>query len=106
MTGSFNLDLGNASLIYLLDQNESVQSFLKRNSDIKLQNGYDKKGRLICKVIVAKKCELCNIKFNNSPIAITTVLPNFTTEGVIGIKFFEKTIVLFDFSKSNFYFKN
>lgn len=105
LNGNFNLDLGNGSLLYLCKQNKSVQEFLKANADIKLRYGFNKKREIIAKVIVPKKCILCNLKFKNGIIGITNALPLFTTEGLIGIKFFEKTIAIFDFSKSDFYIK-
>lgn len=106
LSGNFNLDLGNASFVFLFQQNKAVQSFLKTNSDLKLQKAYNKKGMLIAEATVVKECELCNLKFENSIIAITKALPRFTTEGSIGLKFFEKATVIFDFTQSNFYLKD
>lgn len=105
LAGNFNLDLGNAAFIFFFKQNKSVQEFVCKNSDIKLQPAYNKKGMLIAEAFTTAECELCNVLFNNHIIAITEVLPKFTTEGNIGIKFFEKSPVIFDFDKSNFYVK-
>ena len=105
LNGNFNLDMGNASFLYLFDQSKFVQSFFRVNSRIKLLDAYDKKGRMIAKAFVVKEGFLADIKFNDKAIAITKMLPKFTTDGSIGLKFFEQTVSIFDFAKSMLYVK-
>lgn len=104
LKGNFNLDFGNASFLFLFHQNKAVQRFLGANPDIKLQKAYNKDGKEIAAAMIAKDCELCDLYFKNSIIAITKLLPRFTTTGNIGIKFFEEVIAVFNFETSDLYF--
>lgn len=104
LKGNFNLDFGNASFLFLFDQNKAVQRFLRANPDIKLQKAYNKAGKEIAAAMIAKDCELCDLYFKNPVIAVTKLLPRFTTTGNIGIKFFEEVVAVFDFKTSSLYF--
>lgn len=88
--------------MFLFHQNQTVQDFLTENPDLGLQTAYNKKGEVVGEAIAVKNCQLWDLYFKNSIIAITKALPKFTTEGCIGIKFFENTVTVFDFDKSVF----
>lgn len=105
LNGNFNIDLGNASFIFLFNKSKRIQEFLMANSDMKMQKAYNKKKEVVAEAIVAKECQLLNLQFDNSVIAITKQLNRFTTEGCIGLKFLEKTVAVFDFDKSRLYLK-
>lgn len=103
LPGNFVLDLGNASFLYLMRQSRTVQDFLKNNTDIEIQKAYNTKGIQVGEAIVAEHTVLCNRNFNGQIIAITSVLPKFTTEGSIGLKFFDGSVTVFDFDNSKLY---
>lgn len=105
LPGNYLLDLGNASFVFLMKQSQAVQDFLHANPDIELKNAYNKKGVLVAEAIITKKTCLCNRSFEEQIIAITYVLPKFTVEGSIGMKFFEGAVSVFDFDKQLFYTK-
>lgn len=105
LPGNYLLDLGNASFVFLMKQSQAVQDFLHANPDIELKNAYNKKGVLVAEAIITNKTSLCNRSFEEQIIAITSVLPKFTVEGSIGMKFFEGAVSVFDFDKQLFYTK-
>lgn len=105
LKGNFNLDLGNASLLFIFNQSKAVQDFLNSQTNIEMQKGYDKKGNLIAQAFLPKTLNLGNISIDNPVVAITKFLPKFTTDGCFGIKFFEKKEVIFDFDNNKLYIK-
>ncbi|MCR9012120.1 hypothetical protein [Gabonibacter chumensis] len=106
LKGNYNMDLGNASFLFLLAQNKVVQEWLTANPNIKLQKAYNRKGEVIAKAFVPEECRLLGIDFKSPVIAITKALPHFTTEGDIGLKFFQDVIAIFDFDKGICYMKH
>lgn len=106
LNGNFNLDLGNAALLFLFQQSVTAQQFLTNNSDIELQQAFNRKGIPIAKAMEADSCKLCSVEFTKPIIAITNSLPRFTTDGNIGLKFFENCTAIFDFDKSKLYIKD
>lgn len=103
LDGNFVLDLGNAAFLFLMKQSPIVQKFLIDNSDINIQKAYNKKGVIVAEAITTKRVNICNINCYNQVIGITTALPKFTTEGCLGLKFFEGMISVFDFDNSTFH---
>ncbi len=104
INGNFNLDLGNASLIFLFEQSKTIQGFLQQHAEkIKIHNGYDRQGNIIAKAFIPKAINIGNTLFLNPTIAITKVLPKFSTEGCIGLKYFQNQTVIFDFDNKKFY---
>lgn len=102
--GNFNLDLGNASLIFLFEQSNTIQEFLQQYAEkIKIHNGYDRQGNIIAKAIIPTAITIGNTPFQNPTIAITKALPKFSTEGCIGLKYFQNHAVIFDFDNKKFY---
>lgn len=105
LDGNFVLDLGNAAFLFLLHQSKAVQDFRTANSDISFQQARNKKGDIVAEAVVADSCSLCGLEFGKSVVAITKALPRFTADGNIGLKFFDGSIVIFDFAKSLLYIK-
>lgn len=105
LQGDFLLDLGNASFLFLLDQHPKYQEFIS-NSDFKLQQGRNNQGKLIpVKAFWTSKCYIADKSFSNVTIAITQMLPKFTTVGILGLKFFENFNVIFDFEEKTLYLR-
>jgi hypothetical protein len=102
-SGNFNIDLGNASLLLLFKQSLAVQKFLKNNPSLETQKGFDKQGNVIAEVFELDSMFIGNIKFTNPTIAITHLLPKFTTDGCIELKFFKQSEIIFDFDNNMFY---
>lgn len=100
LDGNFNIDLGNPSLLFLFEHRDRVKDFLNDNPNIKLQKGYDKKGNVIATVFVPEELTFGGIEFKSPIVSLTGFLSRFTTEGCIGLKFFQSTIVVFDFDNS------
>lgn len=103
LAGNYLLDLGNASFVFLMKQSQAVQNFLHDNPDMELKKAYNKKGVLVAEAITTEKAGLCNRDLEKQVIAITSVLPKFTVEGSVGLKFFEGAVSVFDFDKQKFY---
>lgn len=99
LKGNFNLDLGNASLLFLLEHNMGVKKFLCDNPDIKLQKGYDKRGRVVAMAFAPEALLVGDMRFEKPAIAVTGLLPKFTTEGILGLKFFIGVTAIFDFDR-------
>ena len=107
LKGNFNLDLGNGSFIFLRSQGDAVQTFLANNPKLEIRNVYNKSTGISTGVaLVLDYCKLCNFKNKDILVPITNVLPKFTTDGLIGLKFFETVIAVFDFGESGFYIKS
>ena len=107
LKGNFILDLGNAELLFLIKQNSNVRTFLKKHNDIKIKNAYNKRGKLVAQILISDKLHFGNRNFVNKFIGITSALPRFSSsEGSIGLKYFDGTVCVFDFEKSIFYIQN
>ncbi len=100
LEGNFNLDLGNASMLFLLEQSTAVKDFVKNTPNLTLQNGYDKGGKVVSRAFVPNRLGIGDIVFENPVVAITSVLPKFTTDGLLGLKFFSKVEAIFDFDRN------
>lgn len=103
LKGNYNIDLGNPELMFLLQQNKDVQLFFADNPDIQLRQARNPRGEIVAQFMIAEKCQLCGAHFTNAVIAVTTNLPRFTTTGLIGLKFFLSTDVIFDFDNNLLY---
>lgn len=102
LKGNFNLDLGNAAFLFLFEQSKAVQAFFSENTSIELQKGYDKQGNVIAMAFVPQVLSIDSATYNHPTIAITKFLPKFTTEGTLGLKFFNQNEVIFDFDNNLF----
>lgn len=100
--GNFVLDLGNGSFIALMKQSQAVKDFVKENVGLKLQKGYNRKGDVVAEAIATQQAKLCGITFRDQIVVITAMLPKFTSEGNIGLKFFDRYVSIFNFDDSKF----
>lgn len=105
LKGNFNIDLGNASMLFLFKHRKTVQDFLDDNPKIELQKGYDRKGNVVAEAFVPDVFAVGGMRFSSPTIAITGALPKFTTEGCLGIKYFRRVIALFDFDNNVCYMR-
>ena len=105
LKGNYNIDFGNAELLFLLDQNKNVRRFLKKNADLDLHDALGPQGQVMARLAFSKQCDLCGVRFPEAIVLFTEKLPRFTTEGDIGLKFFESVDALLDFDKSAVYMK-
>lgn len=103
LTGNYNIDLGNAAFLYLFKQNKVVKEWLSNAQGI-IQETHTQKGATI-EYFIPKRCTLLGFDFKRQVIGITGVLPRFTTEGSIGLKFFEKITAIFDFEQNICYLR-
>ena len=103
LRGNYIIDLGNPELMFLLQQNKDVQQFLADNPDIQLRQARNSRGEVVAQFMIAEKCQLCSAPFTDAVIAVTANLPRFTTTGLIGLKFFLSTDVIFDFDNNLLY---
>ena len=103
LRGNYIIDFGNPELMFLLQQNKDVQQFLADNPDIQLRQARNPRGEVVAQFMIAEKCQLCGAPFTDAVIAVTANLPRFTTTGLIGLKFFLSTDVIFDFDNNLLY---
>lgn len=103
LKGNYNIDFGNAELLFLLTHNKNVQRFLANNADLDLHDATDPQGKVMAQLAFPKQCDLCGARFPEAIVLFTKNLPRFTTEGDIGLKFFESVDALLDFDKSVVY---
>ena len=59
----------------------------------------------MARLAFSNQCDLCGVRFPDAIVLFTKNLPRLTTEGDIGLKFFESVDALLDFDKSVLYMK-
>ena len=104
LDGNFVIDFGNPMFLFLHDHNKNVSSWIEENN-IELQKAYNKQGKVVAQAFMPKNCTMGNIDFKSVPITITKSLPRFTSEGNLGLKFFQNVMAVFDFNKGYCYMK-
>ena len=92
-------------VLSLIDQNRNVQRFLTKNADLDLHDALNPQGKVMARLAFSKQCDLCGVRFPDAVVLFTKNLPLFSTEGDIGLKFFESVDALLDFDKSAVYIK-
>ena len=105
LKGNYNIDFGNPEFLFLLQQNRNVQRFLEKNADMDLRDALNPQGQVMARFAFTDHCDLCGVRFPDAIVMFTKNLPRFTTEGDIGLKFFESVDALLDFDKSVVYMK-
>ena len=105
LDGNFVIDFGNPMFLFLHAHNKNVTNWIEENN-IELQNAYNKQGKVIAQAFMPRNCMMGNIDFKSVPITITKSLPRFTSEGNLGLKFFQNVIAVFDFAKGDCYIKH
>lgn len=105
LNGNYVIDFGNPMFVFLHGHNKNITDWIEENK-IELQKAYNKEGKVVAQAFVPKKCMVEDLEFKNTPVAITTALPRFTSEGNLGLKFFQNVIAVFDFAKGYCYIKH
>ena len=101
--GNFNIDLGNPMVLFLFAQSKNVQHDIYNNDNINVMDAADNNGNVIAQAFIADECNLCGRTFHDATIAITRNVPRFTTDGCIGLRFFNTCPAVFDFDHSVMY---
>ena len=104
LDGNFVIDFGNPMFLFLHAHNKNNISWIEGNN-IELQKAYNQEGKVVAQAFMPKTCTMGNLEFKSVPIAITSSLPRFTSEGNLGLKFFQHVIAVFDFGKGYCYMK-
>ena len=68
-------------------------------------NSLNPRGEVMARLAFSNQCDLCGVRFPDAIVLFTKNLPRLTTEGDIGLKFFESVDALLDFDKSVLYMK-
>lgn len=105
LKGNYVIDFGNAEMMALFAHNKKVQKFLDSNSDMELHDAKTPSGQVIGQIILSDECTLLDKTFPDAVILITKTGSNFTSEGLLGLKFFQAAPVILDFDKGRFYVK-
>lgn len=103
LDGNFNIDLGNPMVLFLFAQSQGVQSNIEGNDNLLITDARDTRGNVYARAFMARECSLCGRTFSNVPIAITSSVPRFTTDGCIGLRFFQECTAVFDFDRSRMF---
>ena len=104
LDGNFVIDFGNPMFLFLHAHNKNITNWIEENN-IELQNAYNKQGKVVAQAFMPKNCMMGNIDFKSVPITMTKALPRFTSEGNLGLKFFQNVMAVFDFNKGYCYMK-
>lgn len=102
--GNYVIDFGAPSFLFLHGHNANITQWIEENK-IELQKAHNREGKVIAQAFVPRECKVGNLDFKNPPIVITTALPRFTSEGNLGLKFFQDVVAVFDFAKGYCYLK-
>ena len=105
LKGNYVIDFGNAEMMALFDHNKKVQKYLKSNSDMALHDAKTPSGQVIGRIILSDECTLMGKSIPDAVILITKTGSNFTSEGLLGLKFFQTAPVILDFERSRVYAK-
>ena len=90
--------------LFLHAHNKNVTNWIEENK-IELLNAYNKQGKVVAQAFMPKNCMMGNIDFKSVPITMTKALPRFTSEGNLGLKFFQNVMAVFDFNEGYCYMK-
>lgn len=104
LDGNFVIDFGNPMFLFLHAHNKNVTNWIEENK-IELQNAHNKQGKVVAQAFMPKNCMMGNIDFKSVPITMTKALPRFTSEGNLGLKFFQNVMAVFDFNEGYCYMK-
>jgi len=105
LKGNYVIDFGNAEMMALFAHNKKVQKYLDSNSDMELHDAKTPSGQVIGQIILSDECTLLGKTFPDAVILITKTGSNFTSEGLLGLKFFQAAPVILDFDRGRFYVK-
>lgn len=106
LNGRFIPDLGNVMFLALFENHPKVKEFI-HNTNIRLQQGYDKKGQLLpMKVMLVPKCIFDDDEIFSDVVFITT--PFYTqlkSDGFLGLDFLRRFSVIIDYGDNKFYIR-
>ncbi len=105
LKGNYIIDFGNAEFLFLRRQSKNVQRFLEKNSDLDLHDALNPQGKVVAQLAFSKQSDICGVRFPDAVVLFSRNLPHFTSEGNIGLKFFESVDAILDFDKSAVYMK-
>lgn len=105
LKGNYVIDFGNAEMMALFDHNKKVQKYLKSNSDMELHDAKTPGGQVIGQLILSDECTLLGRTIPDAVVLITKTGSKFTSQGLLGLKFFQTTPVILDFDRSRVYAK-
>jgi hypothetical protein len=105
LKGNYVIDLGNAEVMALFDHNKKVQKYLKSNSDMELHDAKTPNGQVIGRIILSDEFKFMSRTIPDAVILINPTGSNFTSEGLLGLKFFLATPVILDFDRRKLYVK-
>ena len=105
LKGNYVIDFGNAEVMALFDHNKKVQKYLKSNSDMELHDAKTPSGQVIGQIILSDECTLLDNTIPDAVILITKTGSKFTSEGLLGLKFFQTAPVILDFDRGKVYVK-
>lgn len=101
VNGSFIVDFGNASLLFLMKQNDIVQQIISNNT-VKLHEAKDLQGRVVAEGFLADKLTICNKTFSTISVGVTDKLTTIKETGFLGLKYFTGPVIL-DFTRHVMY---
>ena len=104
LDGNYVIDFGAPSFLFLHGHNANITQWIEENK-IELQQGRNREGKVVAQAFMPRACKVENLDFKNPPIVVTTALPRFTSEGNLGLKFFQDVVAVFDFGKGYCYLK-
>ena len=105
LKGNYVIDFGNAEMMALFDHNKKVQKYLKSNSDMELYDAKTPGGQVIGQLILSDECTLLGRTIPDAVVLITKTGSKFTSQGLLGLKFFQTTPVILDFDHGRIYVK-
>ena len=105
LKGNYVIDFGNAEMMALFDHNKKVQKYLKSNSDMELHDAKTPGGQVIGQLILSDECTLLGRTIPDAVVLITKTGSKFTSQGLLGLKFFQTTPVILDFDHGRIYVK-
>lgn len=105
LKGNYVIDFGNAEVMALFDHNKKVQKYLRSNSDMELHDAKTPNGQVIGQIILTDEFTLIGKTLPDAVVLITKTGSNFTSEGLLGLKFFQAAPVILDFDHRKMYAK-
>ena len=104
LDGNYVIDFGAPSFLFLHGHNANITQWIQENK-IELQQARNREGKVVAQAFMPRACRVESLDFKNPPIVVTTALPRFTSEGNLGLKFFQDVVAVFDFGKGYCYLK-
>lgn len=101
MKGTFIVDMGNGSLLFLNKLQPDVARMLNEGK-VELKEARDNNGKVVAEGLYADKLTICGKTYHGVSVGITSKLKAMKEAGHLGVKFFTMPTV-FDFDNSKMY---